>query len=113
MWVHVENEGVCDIAGLAELEAVVTAYRHPRLKALPDIANACRSNAPPSVDDLVRLLPVSDMLHVKDYSDTGMSAYLEFEVPAGTPYFTLEVNDNRIHQGLSDTASVPASQLKA
>jgi hypothetical protein len=48
---------------------------------------------------------------VKDYSDTGMSAYLEFEVPAGTPYFTLEVNKSRIHQGLSDTASVPPSEL--
>jgi hypothetical protein len=48
---------------------------------------------------------------VKDYSDTGMSAYLEFEIPAGTPYFTLEVNGNRLHQGLSDTASVPASEL--
>jgi hypothetical protein len=48
---------------------------------------------------------------VKDYSDTGMSAYLEFEVPAGTPYFTLEVNGSRIHQGLSDTASVPASEI--
>jgi hypothetical protein len=48
---------------------------------------------------------------VKDYSDTGMSAYLEFEMPAGAAYFTLEVNDNRIHQGLSDTASVPPSQM--
>jgi hypothetical protein len=48
---------------------------------------------------------------LKDFSDTGMSAYLEFEAPAGTPYFTLEVNNNRIHQGLSDTATVPASQM--
>jgi hypothetical protein len=44
---------------------------------------------------------------IKDYSDTGMSAFLEFEVPAGSEYFTLEVNGNRIHQGLSDSASVP------
>jgi hypothetical protein len=49
---------------------------------------------------------------VKDYSDTGMSGYLEFHIDAGAPYFTLEVNDNRIHQGLSDTASVPASEKK-
>jgi hypothetical protein len=48
---------------------------------------------------------------VKDYSDTGMSAYLEFEMPAGADYFTLEVNGNRIHQGLSDHAHVPPSQL--
>jgi len=44
---------------------------------------------------------------VKDYSDTVMTAYLEFEMPAGSEYFTLEVNDNRIHQGLSDNAKVP------
>jgi hypothetical protein len=48
---------------------------------------------------------------VKDYSDTGMSAYLEFEVPAGVEYFTLEVNGNKIHQGLSDRAHVPPSQM--
>ncbi len=45
---------------------------------------------------------------VKDYSDTGLPAYLEFEVPAGAEYFTLEVNGARIHQGLSDRAVVPA-----
>jgi hypothetical protein len=48
---------------------------------------------------------------VKDYSDTGMSGYLEFEIASGTPYFTLEVNGNRIHQGLSDSASVPPSEM--
>jgi hypothetical protein len=48
---------------------------------------------------------------VKDYSDTGMSGYLEFEMPAGAEYFTLEVNNNRIHQGLSDHARVPPSEL--
>ena len=71
MWVHVENEGVCNIAGFAELEAVVTAYRHPRLRALPDIANAFRNGTPPSADDLARLLPFADMLHIKDYSDAA------------------------------------------
>jgi hypothetical protein len=44
---------------------------------------------------------------LRDYSDTGMTAFLEFEAPAGTPYFTLEVNGNRIHQGLSDSVTVP------
>jgi hypothetical protein len=48
---------------------------------------------------------------LKDYSDTGLTGYLEFEAPAGTEYFTLEVNGNRIHQGLSDQARVPPSQL--
>ena len=71
MWVHVENEGVCNIAGFAALEAVVTAYRHPRLRALPDIANAFRNGTPPSADDLARLLPFTDMLHIKDYSNVA------------------------------------------
>jgi sugar phosphate isomerase/epimerase len=66
---HVENEGVCNIAGFAELEALVTAYRHPRLRALPDIANAYRRGLPPSAEDLARLLPYSDILHFKDYSN--------------------------------------------
>lgn len=69
MKLHVENEGVCNVAGFAELEAVVTTYRHPRLRALPDIANAFRAAAPPSAADLARLLPFTDILHVKDYSD--------------------------------------------
>jgi hypothetical protein len=46
---------------------------------------------------------------IKNYSDTGLPAFLEFEMPAGAAYFTLEVNNNRIHQGLSDTAQVPAT----
>jgi sugar phosphate isomerase/epimerase len=71
MKVHVENEGVCNIAGFAELEEAVTAYRHPRLKALPDFANAYRNGTPPSADDLARLLPFTDILHIKDYSDAA------------------------------------------
>lgn len=71
--VHVENEGVCNIAGFAELEALVTTYRHPRLRALPDIANAYRSSKPPSAADLARLLPFADILHIKDYSNAARS----------------------------------------
>lgn len=48
---------------------------------------------------------------VKDYSDTGLSGYIEFEIPAGAEYFTLEVNGSKIHQGLSDQARVPASEM--
>jgi hypothetical protein len=48
---------------------------------------------------------------VKDCSDTGLSGYIEFEISSASPYFTLDVNGNRIHQGLSDTASVPASEM--
>jgi sugar phosphate isomerase/epimerase len=71
MKVHVENEGVCNVAGFAELEAVVTTYRHPRLRALPDIANAYRSSQPPSAADLARLLPFADILHIKDYANAA------------------------------------------
>jgi len=71
MKVHIENEGVCNIADFAGLEAAVTAYRHPRLRALPDIANAYRNAQPPSADDLARLLPYTDMLHIKDYSNAA------------------------------------------
>jgi hypothetical protein len=48
---------------------------------------------------------------LKDYSDTGMTGYLEFEAPVGAEYFTLEVNGSRIHQGLTDHARVPTSEL--
>jgi hypothetical protein len=44
---------------------------------------------------------------VKDYAVGGLPAFLEFEVPAGSAYFTLEVNGQRISQGLSDQAQVP------
>jgi sugar phosphate isomerase/epimerase len=71
MKLHVENEGVCNVGAFDELEALVTAYRHPRLRALPDIANAYRQSMPPSADDLARLLPFTDMLHIKDYSDAA------------------------------------------
>jgi hypothetical protein len=37
---------------------------------------------------------------VKNYSDTGLPALLEFEVPAGTPYFVLEVEGKQIRQDL-------------
>jgi hypothetical protein len=44
---------------------------------------------------------------IKNYSDTGLPAYLEFEMPSEAAYFTLEVNGQRIHQGLFDRAQVP------
>jgi hypothetical protein len=46
---------------------------------------------------------------VKDYSDTGLPAILEFEIPANMEYFTLEVNGTRVHQVLSDRAHAPVS----
>jgi hypothetical protein len=46
---------------------------------------------------------------VKDYSDSGLPAYLEFEMSAGAELFVLEVNGTRVHQGLSDSARLPVS----
>jgi hypothetical protein len=39
---------------------------------------------------------------IKDYSDTGLPAVLRFNVPAGTQFFTLEVNGQRFNQQLTD-----------
>ena len=66
--VHLENEGVCNITGFADLEALMTMYRHPLLRALPDVANAHLRSASPSATDLARLLPFTDIVHIKDYS---------------------------------------------
>jgi sugar phosphate isomerase/epimerase len=83
MKLHVENEGVCNIAGFAELETLMLACQHPRLRALPDIANAQRSSMPPSAAALARLLPFTDIIHCKDYSNVARRfvAFGEGDVP--------------------------------
>ncbi|HBI42414.1 MAG TPA: VWA domain-containing protein, partial [Planctomycetales bacterium] len=62
------------------------------------------------VSDHGRVLDPSGRV-VKDYSDTGVPAFLDFDIPAGADYFTLDVNGSKIHQGLSDHAHVPPSEL--
>jgi hypothetical protein len=62
------------------------------------------------VADRAKILDANGRV-IKDFSDTGLPAKFEFQVPVGTPYFTLEVNGHRIHQGLSDAVAVPPSQL--
>jgi hypothetical protein len=47
---------------------------------------------------------------VKDYAGVGLPAYLEFEMPAGANYFTLEVNGKRIHQPLADGVRPPVDR---
>lgn len=42
---------------------------------------------------------------IRDFQDKGLPAYLEFEMPAGAEYFTLEVNGVRVHQPVSDRAA--------
>jgi hypothetical protein len=60
------------------------------------------------VADNGRILDARDRV-VKDFSEAGLPAYLEFEMPADAEYFTLEVNGTRVHQALSATARMPAS----
>lgn len=50
---------------------------------------------------------------LKDYSDTGVPAAVEFEAPAGLAYFTLELDGRKFHQSLSDSPTVrlPVSDL--
>ena len=43
---------------------------------------------------------------VKDYSDTGLPPFLEFEMPAGSNYFTLDVNGQRVNQVLADGVQI-------
>jgi len=80
------------------------------LRQLQDIfAEVVDRNA--RLADAARIVDPQGRL-VKDYSDTGLYPYLEFQIDSSAAYFTLEVNGNRIHQGLSDAASVPASEMR-
>ena len=115
MKLHVENEGVCNIAGFDELEALVTAYRHPRLRALPDIANAYRKALAPSAPALARLLPFTDILHLKDYSharrcfvalgegDIPLAALLAATLPAHEGPLTLTIETHAASEPLATT----------
>jgi hypothetical protein len=62
------------------------------------------------VADHGRILDASGRV-IKDYKGAGLPAYLEFEVPSNSAYFTLEVNGQRVHQPLSDSAVVPAAPV--
>jgi sugar phosphate isomerase/epimerase len=115
MKLHVENEGVCNIAGFAGLEALVSAYRNPRLRALPDIANAFIRAMPPTASDLKRLLPFSDMLHIKDYSraarhcvavgegDVPLAALLGATLPGHDAPLTLTIETHAVSEPAATT----------
>jgi hypothetical protein len=47
---------------------------------------------------------------VKDYSDTGVTGFLEFEIASNAAYFTLEVPGHRIHQALREDAIIPEAE---
>src|SRR5207247_8339825 len=46
---------------------------------------------------------------IRNYSDTGLPAFLKFDMPPGALYFTMEVNGNQIHQPLADNVAVPSA----
>jgi hypothetical protein len=62
------------------------------------------------VSDSGRILDQQGRI-IKNYSDTGLPAVLEFEVPVGSEYFTLEFEGNRIHQALFERAKVPPAEV--
>jgi hypothetical protein len=53
------------------------------------------------VSDSGRILDPKGQV-VKNYSDTGLPAYLDFELPAGSAFFELEVEGKRIRQPLTE-----------
>lgn len=115
MKLHVENEGVCNIAGFADLKALMLTYRHPRLRALPDIANAYRIGLPPSASDLAQLLSFTDILHCKDYAnaqrcfvafgdgDIPFAALLAATLPAHQAPLTLTIETHAPSEPLATT----------
>ena len=50
---------------------------------------------------------------IKNYSDIGLPAFLEFEIPSDQQYFTLSVNGSTVHQPLTEQAQVPASDVQS
>jgi len=84
----------------------LAAHMHSLLEIFAEVVdkNARVSDQGKIVDPQGRVL--------KNYSDTGLPAFLEFEAPTGAGYFTLEVDGNRIHQPLYDQAQVPAAVLR-
>jgi hypothetical protein len=52
------------------------------------------------VADSGKILDPQDRV-VKNYSDTGLPAFLEFELPTGSQHFVLEVEGKRIRQDLA------------
>ncbi len=68
------------------------------------------------VDQNARIAPHGKLLDdkgnlVKDFSDTGVPAVLEFEIDASAKYFTLHVPGHYLHQNLADDVLPPASEI--
>jgi len=63
---ELENEPVCNVGTIAELRAFFDRFDHPRLRPLVDICNAWSMGERPTADDLARLAPRTDQIHLKD-----------------------------------------------
>jgi hypothetical protein len=84
----------------------LAAHMHSLLEIFAEVVD---KNA--RVSDNGRILDPQGRV-LKNYSDTGLPAFLEFEAPTGSAYFTLEVDGNRIHQPLYDQAQVPPPETR-
>ena len=63
---QIENEPVCNVASITDLEAVMKVFTHRRIRPLLDIANAYGMGQPPTMDELKALAPRTDHLSFKD-----------------------------------------------
>jgi hypothetical protein len=81
------------------------------MRQLADIfAEVVDKNA--RIADSARILDPQGKV-VKSYSDSGLTGYIEFTIDASAEYFTVDVNNNLLNQGLSDSATVPPNKQTA
>jgi len=66
--VEMENEPVCNIGSIAELAAFFAARggTSPHLRPLVDIGNSWSMGQPPTDEEIARLAPLVDLIHLKD-----------------------------------------------
>ena len=67
---QMENEPVCNVATIADLDAMLRTFSHRRIRPLVDICNAYSQGAPPTPDELRAVAPRTDHVHLKDRSAT-------------------------------------------
>ena len=63
---QVENESVCNVGSIAELDALMQTFSHRRIRPLVDISNAYGLGAPPSIETFRSLAPRTDHISLKD-----------------------------------------------
>lgn len=63
---QVENESVCNVGSLDELDALMQTFSHRRIRPLVDISNAYGLGAPPSIETFKALAPRTDHISLKD-----------------------------------------------